>query len=88
MANLIAYVLSKNTYPTINEAANVATSQGTQIVYATTSTLTTANKLFSSSKSKQPVYGDGTNWYGVHLLTDSGVDYVITIDTDGVIVID
>jgi hypothetical protein len=88
MANLIAYVLSKNTYPTANEAGSVATAQGTQIIYATTSTLTTSNKLFSSSKSKQPIYGDGTSWYGVHLLTDSGVDYVITIDTDGVIVID
>jgi hypothetical protein len=88
MANLIAYVLSKNTYPTASEAGNVATSQGTQIVYATTSTLTTSNKLFTSSKSKQPVYGDGTNWYGVHLLTDTTVDYVITIDGNGVIVID
>ena len=88
MANLIAYVLSKNTYPTASEAGNVATAQGTQIVYATTSTLTTSNELFTSSKSKQPVYGDGTNWYGVHLLTDTAVDYVITIDNDGVIVID
>ena len=88
MANLIAYVLSKNTYPTASEAFNVATAQGTQVVYATTSTLTTSNLLFSSSKSKQPVYGDGTNWYGVHLLTDTTVDYVITIDNDGVIVID
>jgi hypothetical protein len=88
MANLIAYVLSKNTYPTASEASYVATSQGTQIVYATTSTLTTANKLFSSSKSKQPIYGDGTNWYGVHLLTDTTVDYVITINNSGTIVID
>jgi hypothetical protein len=88
MANLIAYVLSKNTYPTASEAGYVATSQGTQIVYATTSTLTTANKLFSSSKSKQPIYGDGTSWYGVHLLTDTTVDYVITINNSGTIVID
>jgi len=88
MANLIAYVLSKNTYPTASEAGYVATSQGTQIVYATTSTLTTANKLFSSSKSKQPIYGDGTNWYGVHLPTDTTVDYVITINNSGTIVID
>ena len=88
MANLIAYVLSKNTYPTASEAGYVATSQGTQVVYATTSTLTTSNELYTNSKSKQPVYGDGTSWYGVHLLTDTGVDYVITIDGDGVIVID
>jgi hypothetical protein len=88
MANLIAYVLSKNTYPTANEAGSVATAQGTQIIYATTSTLTTSNELYTNSKSKQPIYGDGTSWYGVHLLTNSGVDYVITIDTDGVIVID
>ena len=88
MANLIAYVLSKNTYPTASEAGNVATAQGTQIVYATTSTLTTSNELYTSSKSKQPIYGDGTNWYGIHLLTNEAVDYVITIDNDGVIVID
>jgi len=88
MANLIAYVLSKNTYPTATEAGNVATAQGTQVVYATTSTLTTSNELYSSSKSKQPIYGDGTSWYGVNLLTDTEVDYVITIDADGVIVID
>jgi len=88
MANLIAYVLSKNTYPTASEAGYVATAQGTQVVYATTSTLTTSNELYTNSKSKQPVYGDGTNWYGVHLLTDTTVDYVITIDGNGVIVID
>jgi hypothetical protein len=88
MANLIAYVLSKNTYPTASEAGNVATAQGTQSVYATTSTRTPSNELYTNSKSKQPVYGDGTNWYGVHLLTDTTVDYVITIDNDGVIVID
>jgi hypothetical protein len=88
MANLIAYVLSKNTYPTIQEAALGGTLQGTQIVYATTSTLSTSNKLFSSSKSKQPIYGDGTSWYGVHLLTDTAVDYVITINNNGTIYID
>ena len=88
MANLIAYVLSKNTYPTASEAGDVATAQGTQVVYATTSTLTSSNELYSTSKSKQPIYGDGTSWYGVHLLTDTGVNYVITIDTNGTIVID
>ena len=87
MANLIAYVLSKNTYPTASEAGNVATAQGTQIVYATTSTLTTSNELYTNSKSKQPVYGDGTSWYGVHLLTDSTVDYVITIDSIQMVVL-
>ena len=50
MANLIAYVLSKNTYPTASEAGYVATSQGTQVVYATTSTLTTSNELYKIEK--------------------------------------
>lgn len=88
MANSVAYVLSKNTYPTALEAGNVGIKQGTRIVYTTTSTLTTANKLYTDSKLTQPVYGDGTNWYAVQLLTNTGVFYVITIDEAGVIVID
>ena len=88
MATAIAYVLSKNTYPTAQEAYNVGVLQGTKIVYTTTSTLTTANKLYTTSDLTQPVYGDDTNWYGVQLLTDTGVHYAITIDGDGTIVID
>ena len=88
MATAIAYVLSKNTYPTVYEAFNVGVLQGTRIVYATTSTLTTANKLYTTSDLTQPVYGDGTNWYGVQLLTDKEVHYAITIGGDGTIVID
>ena len=88
MANSIAYVLSKNTYPTAGEAYNIGIFQGTEIVYTTTSTLSNSNILYADSRLTQPIYGDGTNWYGVHLLTDTTVDYVITIDNDGVIVID
>ena len=88
MANAIAYVLSKNTYPTAQEAFNVGVLQGTRIVYTTTSTLSGANILYTTSDLVQPVYGDGTNWYGVQLLTDTGVHYAITIDGDGTIVID
>ena len=84
MANSIAYVLSQNTYPTAGEAYNVGVEQGTRIVYATTSTLTNAN----ISRLTQPVYGDGTSWYGVQLLTNTGVKYAITIDGSGDIVID
>ena len=39
MANSVAYVLSKNTYPSATEAYNVGVAQGTQIVYTTTYTL-------------------------------------------------
>jgi hypothetical protein len=88
MANSIAYVLSKNTYPTAGEAYNVGVEQGTRIVYTTTSTLTNANILYTNSRLTQPFYGDGTSWYGVQLLTDTSVLYAITIDGDGVIVID
>lgn len=88
MANSIAYVLSKNTYPTAQEAYNVGVLQGTRIVYTTTSTLSNANVLFADSRLTQPIYGDGTSWYGVQLLTDTNVHYAITIDSDGVIVID
>jgi len=88
MANSVAYVLSKNTYPTALEAYNVGVVQGTRIVYATTSTLSGASILYTDSRLTQPVYGDGTNWYGVQLLTDTGVKYAITIDVDGTIVID
>ena len=84
----VAYVLSKNTYPTALEAYNVGVVQGTRIVYTTTSTLSSANVLYTTSDLTQPVYGDGTNWYGVQLLTNTGVHYAITIDGTGAIVID
>lgn len=88
MANGIAYVLSKNTYPTAQEAFNVGVVQGTRIVYTTTSTLSGANTLFADSRLTQPIYGDDVNWYGVQLLTDTGVHYAITIDSNGEILID
>ena len=88
MANSIAYILSKNTYNDAGEAYNIGVLQGTRIVYATTSTLTNANILYTDSRLTQPIYGDGTSWYGVQLLTNTGVKYAITIDVDGSIVID
>jgi hypothetical protein len=88
MANSIAYVLSKNTYPTAGEAFDIGVLQGTQIVYTTTSTLSNSNILYSNSKLTQPIYGDGTSWYGVALLTNKSVKYAITIDSDAAIVID
>jgi hypothetical protein len=88
MANSIAYVLSKNTYPTAGEAYNVGVLQGSRIVYTTTSTLSNSNVLFADSRLTQPIYGDGTNWDGVQLLNNTAVKYAITIDGSGVIVID
>ena len=88
MANSIAYVLSQNTYPTAGEAYNVGVVQGTRIVYTTTSTLTGSSILYANSRLTQPVYGDGTNWFGVQLLTNTGVKYAITIDSTGDVVID
>lgn len=82
-----AYNLSRNIYPTASEAYNLGVLQGNRIVYATTSTLSTANKLYADSRLTQPVYGDGTNWYGVQLI-NNGVKYAITIDGTGTIVID
>jgi hypothetical protein len=88
MANSIAYVLSQNTYPTALEADTVGVKQGTRIVYTTTSTLTGSSILYDNSRLTQPVYGDGTNWFGVQLLTNTGVKYAITIDSTGDVVID
>lgn len=82
-----AYNLSKNTYPTATEAYNVGILQGNRIVYASTNTLTIANKLYTDSRLTQPIYGDGTSWYGVQLI-NNGVKYAITIDGTGTIVID
>jgi hypothetical protein len=87
MANSIAYVLSKNTYPDAFQANLIGVDQGTQIVYTTTSTLTTANVLYADSRLTQPIYGDGTSWYGVQLLTNTSVLYAITISESGVIAI-
>jgi len=83
-----AYVLSKNTYSTAGEAYNIGIEQGTEIVYTTTATLSTANILYSTSSLTQPVYGDGSSWYGIALLTDKTVKYAITISPTGIIVID
>lgn len=82
-----AYNLSKNTYDNASEAYNIGVLQGTQIVYATTATLTSANLLYADSRLTQPIYGDGTSWYGVQLL-NNGVKYAITIDSAGEIFID
>ena len=92
MANSVAYVLSKNTYPTAEEAYNVGALQGTRIVYAPTSLLSPSDVLYTDSRLTQPIYGDGTSWYGIQLLTSFKwyleVKYAITIDVDGSIVID
>ena len=87
MANSIAYVLSKNTYPDPFQANLIGVDQGTEIVYTTTSTLTSANVLYADSRLTQPVYGDGTSWYGVQLLTNTAVLYPITISSNGTIAI-
>ena len=82
-----AYNLSKNTYPTASEAYAVGVLQGNEIVYVSTSTLSTSSILYADSKLTQPIYGDGINWYGIQLL-NNGVKYAITIDPNGAIVID
>ena len=87
MANSIAYVLSQNTYPDAWQANAIGVKQGTRIVYATTSTLSSANILFADSLLTQPVYGDGTSYYGIQLLTNTAVEYAITISAAGVIAV-
>ena len=83
-----AYVLSKNTYTSAQEAYDLGVLQGTQIVYTTSSTLSNSNILYSTSLLTQPIYGDGTSWYGIALLTNDSVKYAITIDEEAVIVVD
>ena len=87
MANSISYILSKNTYPDAFQANLIGVNQGTQIVYTTTDTLTSANKLYADSRLTQPIYGDGTNWYAIQLLTNSSILYPITINASGTIAI-
>jgi hypothetical protein len=83
MANSIAYVLSKNTYPDAFQANLIGVHQGTQIVYTTTSTLSSSNILYIDSRLTQPFYGDPTAWYGVQLLTSDSVKYALTISANG-----
>lgn len=85
MAQSVAYVLSKNTYPDSSQAELIGVHQGTQIVYASTNTLASDDVLYADSKLTQPIYGNGTSWYGVQLLTDDTVIYAITIDDNGII---
>jgi hypothetical protein len=86
-AKSFAYNLSKNTYNNALEALNIGVLQGNKIVYASTDTLSLSSVLYADSKLTQPIYGDGTSWYGVQLL-NNGVKYAITIDGTGAIVID
>jgi hypothetical protein len=83
-----AYVLSKNTYTSAQEAFDLGVLQGTQIVYTTSSTLSSSNILYTTSSLTQPIYGDGTSWYGIALLTNDSVKYAITIDGAGEIYVD
>jgi len=85
MAQSVAYVLSKNTYPDSSQAELIGVHQGTQIVYASTNTLASDDVLYADSKLTQPIYGNGTSLYGVQLLTDDTVIYAITIDDNGII---
>lgn len=85
MANSIAYVLSVNTYPDAFQANLIGVKQGTQIVYATTNTLSSSNILYTDSKMTQPFYGDPTAWYGVQLLTNSSTKYALLISANGAI---
>jgi hypothetical protein len=83
MAQSIAYVLSKNTYPDAYQAKLIGVEQGTQIVYASTSTLSSSNVLYADSRLTQPIYGSPSDWYGVQLLTDDSVKYAVVISTTG-----
>jgi len=83
-----AYVISKNTFPTASEAYISGRSQGTTIVYATTSTLTSANLFYSTSALTQPIYGDGTSWYSAKRLDGTGPDYALQINGAGALYID
>jgi hypothetical protein len=83
MAQSIAYVLSKNAYPDAYQAKLIGVYQGTQIVYASTSTLSSSNVLYADSRLTQPIYGSPSDWYGVQLLTDDAVRYAVVISTTG-----
>jgi hypothetical protein len=87
MANSFAFVISKNTYPDAFQANLIGVDQGTRIVYSATDTLTSQSVLYADSRLTQPIYGDGTSWYGVQLLTNTSVLYAITISESGVIAI-
>lgn len=87
MANSVAYILSKNLYPDAFQAKYIGVDQGTQIVYATTSTLTTANFLYLDSRLTQLVFGNGDKWQGIQLLTNPAVEYAVMINNSGNIVL-
>ena len=87
MANSVAYILSKNLYPDAFQAKYIGVDQGTQIVYATTSTLTTENFLYLDSRLTQLVFGNGDKWQGIQLLTNPAVEYAVMIDSSGNIVL-
>jgi hypothetical protein len=85
MANSIGYLLSFNAYSTGAEAAAESVSQGARVVYATTDTLSTSNLLYGDSRLTQPVFGLVGDYYGIQLLTDDAVKYVVTFNETGAI---
>jgi hypothetical protein len=85
MANSIGYLLSLNAYSTGAEAAAESVSQGARVVYATTDTLSTSNLLYGDSRLTQPVFGVVGDYYGIQLLTDDAVKYVVTFNETGAI---
>lgn len=85
MANSIGYLLSLNAYSTGSEATAELVSQGARVVYATTDTLSTSNLLYGDSRLTQPVFGLVGNYYGVQLLTNESVHYVVTFGENGAI---
>ena len=83
IVNSTAYVLSKNTYPTCQEAFNVGVFQGTRIVYLDNTQETTV--LYGDSRLTLPIYGNGTDYYCFAALDAHGMKTSIQINESGVV---
>jgi len=83
-----AYLLSKNTYNSVTEANNVGIAQGSRVVYAKSSTLSSGDILYGDSRLTQPVFGNDTDWSAVQLLTNENETYAVAISTEAIIAVD
>jgi len=78
-----AYLLTKESYSTAQNACAAKVSTGASVVYASTATPTSVTAFYGDSALTMPVFGDAS-YYGLRLMTGSTI-YSATISATGAV---
>lgn len=78
-----AYLLTKQSYSTAQNACATKVSTGASVVYASTATPTSVTAFYEDSALTMPIFGDAS-YYGLRLMTGSTI-YSATISATGVV---